>query len=145
MRWRPSPSPLQTIAGAGSLRTAITSANAAAGTDTIVFNIAGAGAHTISLTTALPTITDTVILDATTQSGYAAGSPGAVIVLDGTGAGAEASGFVLQASNSTITGFRIQNFSQWDNDSITGTGIVIDGTTAGGDNNTNFSELSHEQ
>src|SRR5207342_3540038 len=95
-------------AGAGSLRTAITSANAAAGADTIVFNIAGAGAHTISLTMALPTITDTVILDATTQSGYAAGSP--VIVLDGTGAGAEASGFVLQASNSTITGFRIQNF-----------------------------------
>src|SRR4029077_2829630 len=62
-------------AGAGSLRTAITNANAAAGNDTIVFNIAGAGAHTISLTTALPTITDTVILDATTQSGYAAGSP----------------------------------------------------------------------
>ena len=51
-------------------RTAITSANAAAGADTIVFNIAGAGAHTISLTTALPTITDTVIIDATTQSGY---------------------------------------------------------------------------
>ena len=120
-------------AGAGSLRTAITSANAAAGTDTIVFNIAGAGAHTISLTTALPTITDTVILDATTQSGYAAGSP--VIVLDGTGAGAEASGFVLQASNSTITGFRIQNFVNGTT-SITGTGIVIDGTTGAGDNNT---------
>ena len=51
------------------------------------------------------------------------------------GAGAEASGFVLQASNSTITGFRIQNFINGTT-SITGTGIVIDGTTGGGDNNT---------
>ncbi len=57
--------------GAGSLRQAITDANTAAGTDTIVFNIAGAGAHTISLTTALPTITETVTIDATTQAGYA--------------------------------------------------------------------------
>ena len=56
-------------------------------------------------------------------------------MLDGTGAGAEASGFVLQASNSTITGFRIQNFVNGTT-SITGTGIVIDGTTGGGDNNT---------
>ncbi|THJ16480.1 MAG: right-handed parallel beta-helix repeat-containing protein, partial [Nitrospira sp. CG24D] len=119
--------------GVTSLREAITASNGALGTDTIVFNIAGAGVHTINLASALPTITDTVILDATTQSGYVAGSP--VIVLDGTGAGAEANGFVLQASNSTITGFRIQNFVSGTT-SVTGTGIVIDGTTGGGDNNT---------
>ena len=111
-------------AGANSLRQAILDANAGAGTDTINFNIAGAGVHTINLASALPTITDAVVLDATTQSGYTAGSP--VIVLDGTGAGAETSGFVLQASNSTITGFGIQNFVNGTT-SITGTGIVIDG------------------
>ena len=119
--------------GVTSLREAITAANGTVGTDTVVFNIAGVGVHTINLASALPTITDTVILDATTQSGYVAGSP--VIVLDGTGAGAEANGFVLQASNSTITGFRIQNFVSGTT-SVTGTGIVIDGTTGGGDNNT---------
>ena len=120
-------------AGVDSLRQAILDANAALGTDTIDFIIPGAGVHTINLASALPTITGTVILDATTQSGYAAGSP--VIVLDGTGAGAETSGFVLQASNSTITGFRIQNFVSGTT-SVTGTGIVIDGTTGGGDSNT---------
>ena len=119
--------------GVTSLREAITAANGGAGTDTIVFNITGAGAHTISLSSALPTITDTLILDATTQSGYVAGSP--VIVLDGTGAGANANGFVLRASNSTITGFQIQDFVNGSS-GITGTGILLDGTTGGGDNNT---------
>jgi hypothetical protein len=44
-------------AGAGSLRQAITQANANAGTDTIDFNITGAGPHIINLTSTLPTIT----------------------------------------------------------------------------------------
>jgi len=39
-----------------TLREAITAANAAAGTDTITFDIPGAGPHTISLLTALPNI-----------------------------------------------------------------------------------------
>ena len=119
-----------------SLREAIEAANNTAndgGPDQITFAIAGAGPHTISLTSALPFITDSVVLNATTQSGYVVGTP--VIILDGTSAGAEASGFVLRASNSTITGFQIQNFVNGTT-SITGTGIVIDGTTGGGDNNT---------
>ena len=119
--------------GAGSLRQAIIDANANAGSDTIDFTVGGVGPHIINLLSALPTITDTVIIDATTQSGYAVGSP--VIILDGTGAGAEANGFVLQANNSTIAGFRIQDFVSGTT-SISGTGIVIDGTTGGGDNNT---------
>ena len=56
-------------AGAGSLRAAIIDANAAAGTDTIDFNIAGAGVHTINLTSALPTITGAVTIDGYTQTG----------------------------------------------------------------------------
>src|SRR4051812_22759847 len=42
--------------GAGSLRTAITSANNAAGADTIAFAIPGTGTHTITPATALPAI-----------------------------------------------------------------------------------------
>ncbi|MEZ6109242.1 MAG: hypothetical protein R3B96_24960, partial [Pirellulaceae bacterium] len=73
----------------GSLRWAITQANASGTHDTIEFNI-GTGASgyvdptpgspgsgdeywTISLITGLPSITDTVIIDGTTQTGYAAG------------------------------------------------------------------------
>ena len=46
--------------GAGSLRQAITDANAHAGADTINFNIAGTGVHTITPTSALPAITGPV-------------------------------------------------------------------------------------
>src|SRR5207253_2786252 len=41
-------------AGTGTLRQAIVDANAAAGADTIAFNIPGAGAHTIAPLSALP-------------------------------------------------------------------------------------------
>jgi hypothetical protein len=45
-------------AGAGSLRQAIIDANANCGHDTIKFNIAGAGPHTITPATILPNLTD---------------------------------------------------------------------------------------
>ena len=47
-------------AGVGSLREAILSANAAAGTDNILFNLPGTGERLISLTSTLPAITETV-------------------------------------------------------------------------------------
>ena len=55
--------------GAGSLREAITNANTNAGTDTIAFNIAGGGLHTIAPTTALPPISSPVLIDGYTQPG----------------------------------------------------------------------------
>ncbi len=55
--------------GAGSLRQAILDANANPGADTIEFNIVGSGVQTISLSTALPNITDPVTLDGYTQPG----------------------------------------------------------------------------
>ena len=97
--------------GSGSLRAAISNANANAGADTIVFNITGAGVHTISLTSAaLPNISGTVTIDATTQPGFA-GTP--LIELDGSGAGAGASGLVLAggSSGSTVRGLVINSFS----------------------------------
>ena len=55
--------------GAGSLRQAIADANAAAGADTIAFNIPGAGVHTIVLGSALPTVTDETTIDGYSQPG----------------------------------------------------------------------------
>jgi len=56
--------------GAGSLRQAILDANGTAGPDTIQFNIAGPGPHTIQATGGtLPAITDTVAIDGYTQPG----------------------------------------------------------------------------
>ena len=58
--------------GAGSLREAITGANAAAGPHTIHFNIPGGGVHTISPATALPqiVIVEGITIDGTSQPGY---------------------------------------------------------------------------
>src|SRR6266498_1445379 len=50
-----------------TLREAINAANANAGTDTINFNIPGAGVKTIHLTSNLPTITAPVTIDGYTQ------------------------------------------------------------------------------
>ena len=94
--------------GEGSLREAIINANAIVGLDTIVFNIPGAGAKIINPQTNLPEITDPVVLDATTQPGYA-GSP--VVALDGTGIGGSTStGLIISASGSTVRGLAIGRF-----------------------------------
>ena len=105
--------------GAGSLRQAILDANANAGTDTIIFNIAGSGSvETITVVTTLPNITDTIIIDGYTQSGASANTlttgNNAVfkIVLDGTNAGGSADGLYLGtgSAGSIIKGLVIDNF-----------------------------------
>jgi plastocyanin len=119
--------------GAGSLRQAITDANANAGADTIAFSISGTGIQTISPTSALPAITDPVTIDATTQTGYA-GTP--LIDIDGTGAGS-ATGLNLAASDSEVKGLAITDFAlagisvSGNNDAIEGdyVGVAPDGTT----------------
>ena len=55
--------------GAGSLRQAIDDANSAAGADTIVFAIPGAGVHTITPQSLLPIISEAVTIDGYTQPG----------------------------------------------------------------------------
>lgn len=60
--------------GEGSLRQAMTVTNGNTGLDAITFNIAGAGPHTITLGSALPTVADAGIsIDGTTQSGATCG------------------------------------------------------------------------
>jgi parallel beta-helix repeat protein len=95
--------------GAGTLRQAIADANRAAGLDSIHFAI-GSGVKTISPRTSLPTLTDPVVLDATTQPGYA-GRP--LIELSGAEAGttSSVSGLTVSAGGSTVRGFVINRFS----------------------------------
>ena len=111
-----------------SLREAILAANATvndgSNPDQISFAI-GSGAQTIMVGAGgLPTITDALVLDATTQTGYA-GTP--LITLDGSNATGATAGINLRANDSTIGGFIVQNFPD--------EGIEIDGSTGFGDNN----------
>ena len=87
-------------AGAGSLRQAILDANANVGADTIAFSI-GAGAAAILPTNALPAVTDTLVIDGSTQPGYS-GFP--LIELNGQSAGSGADGIRLQAAGCTVRG-----------------------------------------
>ncbi|NNF04471.1 MAG: hypothetical protein HKN17_08390, partial [Rhodothermales bacterium] len=79
--------------GAGSLREALTLANMASwepsGADVILFDIPGAGPHVITPTSALPVITDAVLIDGTSQAGATCGTADMSdrdlrIVLDGS-------------------------------------------------------------
>jgi CSLREA domain-containing protein len=89
-----------------SLRETINYANSYSGTekDSISFNIPGSGPHTIQFLSPLPTVTDPVIIDATTQPGYVdepminLSSPWTTII----------NGLVITAGNSTVRGLEIQ-------------------------------------
>src|SRR5262249_22766180 len=96
-------------AGTGTLRQAIVDANANPGADMIVFSIPGASPFTISPTSALPTITDPLTIDGTTQPGFG-GSP--IIELNGTVAGGAANGLNITAGRSTVRGMVINRFGQ---------------------------------
>ncbi len=98
--------------GAGSLRQAILNANANNGlNDTINFNIPGAGLHTISPASALPTITDAQVkIDGSSQPGYVFdGRP--LIQLDGSSAGSFVDGLDVAAANATIIALAIDDFN----------------------------------
>ena len=121
-----------------SLREAITAANNTAngsgGADVIAFNIAGGGVQTITLgATALPGITNAVVIDGWTQPGYA-GTP--LIVINGINAPNSADGLSITAGGSTVRGLVIENFGHYGIYMSTGGGNLIEGnyigTNAGG-------------
>ncbi len=64
--------------GSGSLREAMTASNFVACVDVIEFDIPGGGPHTITLASDLPTISETVTIDGSSQPGFA-GTPEIVI------------------------------------------------------------------
>jgi parallel beta-helix repeat protein len=119
--------------GPGSLREAIGCANGTPGLDTIDVDIPGAGVHTIQLNSPLPQISDAVVIDGTTQAGFA-GTP--LVELDGTAAGRRVSGltFIRRGGGSTIRGLAINRFdghgiliSRSDGNRIEGNGIGVPG------------------
>jgi len=89
---------------AGSLRQAITSANGNPGLNTIAFSIIGIGPFTITPSSVLPTITNPVVIDGTTQPGYA-GTP--LIEINGSNIGANNDGLLATAGGCTIRGLAI--------------------------------------
>lgn len=88
-----------------SLREAIVAANANPGLDNIHFSI-GSGLQTIKPTSELPALTESVVINGTTQPGFA-GSP--IIELDGSLAG-EVGGLNIRGGNSTVRGLIINRF-----------------------------------
>jgi Calx-beta domain/SdrD B-like domain len=100
--------------GPGSLRQAILNANAHPGLDMISFSI-GIGGQTIGPASALPVITDSVIIDGTSQPGFA-GLP--LIELNGSQV-TSGDGLRIAASNGLVRGLVINRFG-WN-------GIAIDG------------------
>jgi CSLREA domain-containing protein len=99
-----------------SLREAIIAANTQVGANTIAFNIAGAGVHTITPATALPALTDQVTIDGYTQPGATANTSSSVtnavplIELRGdtvSPGGEFAAGLDVETSNSVVRGLII--------------------------------------
>ncbi len=106
-------------AGTGSFRQAILNSNAStAAPNVIQFDITGSGVETISLHSALPTLTQAVTIEGNTQPGFN-NSP--LICLDGTSAGSSVGGLDITAADCTVQWLIVQNFS--------GDGITI--TSAG--------------
>ena len=114
-------------AGAGSLRQAILNANASAGADIISFAIPGAGPFTITPASALPTITNPVVIDGTTQPGFA-GTP--IVELSGASAGG-GNGLTISAGGSTVRGLVINRFGAAGINLNSGSGNVVEGNYLG--------------
>lgn len=124
-------------AGTGSLRAAITAANAAPGLDTIGFNIPGTGVQTINLLSALPNVSGSAVIDGFTQPGsnpntLALGSDAVVLVeLNGAAAG-QANGLVLTGpTTSAVRGLAINRFQGNGIYAPQGNGHVVAGNVIG--------------
>ena len=102
--------------GPGSLRDAITLANAAPGHDQIQFAIPGMGVKTIAPLSELPTITDPLTIDGYTQPGAAANTlavgSDAVLLIELSGASAPqgSDGLRLDTDDSVISGLVINGW-----------------------------------
>lgn len=125
--------------GPGSLRAVIECANAAPGLDTITFNIPGPGPHVLRPSSALPVITDSVVIDGYSQPGAAPNSAvigdNAVlqIELDGSQAGPLADGLMISAPQCAVRGLAIHSFNG-NGIRLTGLGgTVVEGNFVGSD------------
>ncbi len=130
----------ETTGGNGcSLREAITNSNNNAAThsdcaagssaDMIHFSIGGGGTQTIMPSSALPTITDPVTIDGTTQPSCSV----PCIVLNGSSAGGSADGLYITAGSSTVKGLVINSFGERGITIETGGSNIIIGNYIGTD------------
>ena len=119
-------------AGPDSLRQAITDANTTPGPDRIRFDIPGPGPFTIIPQTSLPTISDPVAIDGTTQPGFA-GRP--IVELNGSASGFNffGNGLTITASGSTVRGLVINRFVGYGLELDNVDGAVIAGNFIGTD------------
>jgi parallel beta-helix repeat protein len=113
--------------GAGSFRQALLDANTTSGTDTIVFNVAPGGIQTVTVFTDLPRIAEPVIVDGTTQPGYA-GTPIIEITNNSINSG---DAIVIDSGGTTIRGLIINNFGGNGISMYTNDGNVIENNFIG--------------
>ncbi|MCX7722340.1 MAG: right-handed parallel beta-helix repeat-containing protein [Verrucomicrobiae bacterium] len=129
-------------AGPGSLREAIERANTNAGPDTIAFNLPGTGVRSIVLASALPEITDAVVIDGYTQPGSAPNTLSngfnatLLVQIDGSNLFIEDWGLYLTGGNSTVRGLILvglpsAGISLWNGGTNVVEGNII-GLNAGG-------------
>jgi titin len=129
--------------GAGSLRDAINQVNADTShalyaspsnpsVDEIDFAIPGSGTRTIQPLTSLPTITNSVIIDGTSQPGY---SGTLLIELNGVHAGGGVFGLYITAGHCTVRGLAIDQFGNTAIQLTGGGGNWIAGNDIGTDAN----------
>ncbi len=146
------------VDGLVTLREAITSANNNAnvnadvvtlepyetvGTDAINFNIPGSGVQTIAPTSALPTITGSVIIDGYTQPGTSINTNSVEsllglntvlrIELDGTSAGSVDGLTISGGGGSTIRGLVVNRFTGHGINLVVSTSNVVEGNLIGTD------------
>jgi titin len=119
--------------GAGSLRQAILDANSTpnvGGPDVIAFNI-GSGVQTITAASALPTITEALTIDGTTENGYA-GTP-LIELRGGASLPSGTNGLTISSNGSTVRGLVINGFNVGAGAAIllTGNGNTIQGNYIG--------------
>nr|WP_228042032.1 S8 family serine peptidase [Tychonema sp. LEGE 07196] len=122
--------------GPGSLRAVLTWANSTPGKDTVIFKIpptdpgynTSTNAFTIRPLSPLPQITDSAIIDGTTQPGF---SNRPVIELDGSNVSVD--GLYISAGNSTVRGLTINRFGVDAIRLIDNGGNIIEGNFLGTD------------
>jgi CSLREA domain-containing protein len=115
-----------------TLRAAIEQANAVAGSDSINFSI-GSGVKTIVQTSDFPIISDPVVIDGTTQPGFA-GTP--IIEINGNASNrsnTNRSAFFITAGSSTLKGLVINRVNNAAIALITNSGNHIEGNYIGTD------------
>ena len=107
--------------GVGTLRQALLDANATPGADTIAFSLPGTSIHLLAPLTPLPTITEAVVIDGTTQPGFTSRP---IIELSGEEAILTSTdGLVFTASGGTVRGITLRQWGQ--------SGIVFQGVNSG--------------